>query len=180
MANKIPELDRSAKSADTEVSAAATSIADPSVPLKFGPLNSGEVRPDAQGRCRPHDDTMPLRLAFAYRGIDYLAEVETAPEPQVRLTAELGKLPYSMEIGEGRHLIRRIISESARTPHGRIDLSENHDLRLLAVSTPPTPFTPTSLMATLAALLFDFRPYLELLGRVLDDARRATTADLAG
>jgi hypothetical protein len=35
-------------------------------------------------------------------------------------------------------------------------------------------------MATLTALLFDFRPYLDLLGRVLDDARRAKATDRAG
>ena len=32
-------------------------------------------------------------------------------------------------------------------------------------------------MATLAALLFDFQPYLDLLGQVLDGARRAMAAD---
>ena len=98
----------------------------------------------------------------------------------MRLTAELGKLPYSMEIGEGRRLIRRILHESARVPHGRIGLSEDDDIRLEAASTPPAPFTPASLMATLTALLFDFQPYLDLVGRVLDDARRAKTADTPG
>ena len=34
-------------------------------------------------------------------------------------------------------------------------------------------------MATLTAPLFDFQTYLDLLGRVRDDARRAKTADRA-
>ena len=116
-------------------------------------------------------------IGFAFRGVEYGAEVETAAEPQVRLTAELGKLPFTMEIGEGRYLIRRILNASLRVPHGRIALSAGDDMRLEAVSVPPEPFTPASLMATLAALLFDFQPYLELLGRVLNGAQPCAGTD---
>lgn len=172
MASETPELEEPTESAVAELSATAAWVAGHDFPLKVG-----DIRVDERGRIRPRDSTAPLRLGFAYRGVEYHAEVETAPEPRVRLTAELGKLPYSMEIGEGRRLIRRILDQSALTPHGHIELSEDHDLRLEAVSTPPEPFTPASLMATLTALLLDFRPYLELLGRVLDDARRAKTAE---
>ncbi len=172
MANKTPDLDGPTAPAGAELSAAAALIAGRCSPIKIG-----EYSVDERGRIQPRDDTTPLRLGFAYRGVEYHAEVETAPEPLVRLTAELGKLPYSLEIGEGRRLVRRILDQSARASHGRIDLSEDDDIRLEAVSTPPKPFTPASLMATLTALLIDFQPYLDLLGRVLDDARRAKTAD---
>lgn len=172
MASETPELEEPTESAVAELSATAAWVAGHSFPLKVG-----DIRVDERGRIRPRDSTAPLRLGFAYRGVEYHAEVETAPEPRVRLTAELGKLPYSMEIGEGRRLIRRILDQCAHIPQGHIELSEDHDLRLEAISTPPEPFTPASLMATLTALLLDFRPYLELLGRVLDDARRAKTAE---
>ncbi len=172
MASETPEFDGPTGSAGAELSAAAAWIAGRCFPLKVG-----EVRVDERGRIRSRDDAAPLRLGFAYRGVEYRAEVETASEPRVRLTAELGKLPYSMEIGEGRRLIRRILHESARAPHGRIDLSEDDDIRLEAASTPPAPFTPASLMATLTALLFDFQPYLDLVGQVLDHARHAMAAD---
>ncbi len=175
MASETPELDGPAESAGSELSAVAAFIAG-----RCFPLHVGDIRVDERGRIRPRDSELPLRLAFAYRGVEYHAEVETASEPQVQLTAELGKLPYTMEIGEGRRLIRRILDESARTSHGRINLSEDDDLRLEAVSTPPEPFTPVSLMATLTALLFDFQPYLDLLGRVLDETRRAKNAERAG
>ena len=141
------------------------------------PFEVGDIQIDDQGRIRPREDQGPVRFGFAYRGLEYRAEVETAADPRVRLTAELGKLPYSMEIGEGRRLIRRILNASTRVPRGRIALSEADDMRLEAVAVPPEPFTPASLMATLAALLFDFRPYLELLGRVLDGARASATSD---
>ncbi len=172
MVSETPELDGPTESASGELSAVVAWVAGRRFPLEVG-----EIWIDERGRIRSRDDAAPLRLGFAYRGVEYRAEVETASEPRVRLTAELGKLPYSMEIGEGRRLIRCILHESARAPHGRIDLSEDDDIRLEAASTPPVPFTPASLMATLAALLFDFQPYLELLGQVLDDARRAMAAD---
>lgn len=172
MVSETPELDGPTESASGELSAVVAWVAGRRFPLEVG-----EIWIDERGRIRSRDDAAPLRLGFAYRGVEYRAEVETASEPRVRLTAELGKLPYSMEIGEGRRLIRCILHESARAPHGRIDLSEDDDIRLEAASTPPAPFTPASLMATLAALLFDFQPYLELLGQVLDDARRAMAAD---
>ena len=175
MASETPELDRPTGSAGAELSAAAAWVAGRCFPLK-----AGEIRVDERGQIRSRDEAAPLRLGFAYRGVEYRAEVETKSAPQVRLTAELGKLPYSMEIGEGRRLIRRILHQSARAPHGRIGLSEDDDIRLEAVSTPPEPFTPASLMATLTALLLDFQPYLDLLGRVLDDARRSKTAETAG
>jgi len=172
MVSETPELDGPTESASGELSAVVAWVAGRRFPLEVG-----EIWIDERGRIRSRDDAAPLRLGFAYRGVEYRAEVETASEPRVRLTAELGKLPYSMEIGEGRRLIRCILHESARAPHGRIDLSEDDDIRLEAASTPPAPFTPASLMATLTALLFDFQPYLDLLGQVLDDARRAMAAD---
>lgn len=172
MVSETPELDGPTESASGELSAVVAWVAGRRFPLEVG-----EFWVDERGRIRSRDDAAPLHLSFAYRGVEYRAEVETASEPRVRLTAELGKLPYSMEIGEGRRLIRCILHESARAPHGRIDLSEDDDIRLEAASTPPAPFTPASLMATLTALLFDFQPYLDLLGQVLDDARRAMAAD---
>ena len=172
MVSESPELVGPTESASGELSAVVAWVAGRRFPLEVG-----EIWVDERGRIRSRNDAAPLHLGFAYRGVEYRAEVETASEPRVRLTAELGKLPYSMEIGEGRRLIRCILHESARAPHGRIDLSEDDDIRLEAASTPPAPFTPASLMATLTALLFDFQPYLDLLGQVLDDARRAMAAD---
>ncbi len=139
---------------------------------RCGPLRVGDIEIDGRGRIRARGDEGPLRFAFAYRGVEFGAEVATGAEPRVRLWAELGKLPYSMEIGHARHTIRRILMASAQLPHGRIGLSDSDDMRLEAESSPPAPFTPASLMAAVAALLLDFRPYLDLVARVLDDARR--------
>ncbi len=146
------------------------------VPGRCFPLPVGDIQLDMRGQICLPGGAGPLRFGFAYRGIQFGAEVATDSEPRVRLTAELGKLPYSMEIGDGRQLIRSILAASAATPHGRIGLSEADDMHLEAESSSPTPVTPASLMATVTALLLDFRPYLDLLARVLDRSRQSDTA----
>jgi hypothetical protein len=140
------------------------------------PLHVGEIELNGQGRIRARDDNEPLRFGFAYLGIEFRAEVETESQPRVKLIAEFGKLPYSMEIGDGRGLIRRILAASARVPHAQIGLSEFDDMRLEAESSPPSPFTPVSFMATVTALVLDFRPYLDLLARVPAGSRQGNAA----
>ncbi len=140
------------------------------------PLRVGDIEIDGQGRIRARGDKGPLRFTFAYRGVEFGAEVATGTQPRLRLSAELGKLPYSMEIGRGRLTIRRILKASAQLPHGHIGLSDSGDMRFQAEATPPAPFTPASLMAAVAALLLDFRPYLDLVARVLDGARQIDAA----
>lgn len=169
--NDEPEFQSSQGPVEAELTATAALIAGRSDPLRVG-----DIEIDGQGRIRARTDKGPLRFAFAYRGVEFAAEVATGAEPRVRLSAELGKLPYSMEIGRGRHTIRRILMASARLPHGRIGLSDSHDMRFEAESSPPSPFTPASLMAAVAALLLDFRPYLDLVARVLDGARQTDAA----
>ncbi len=166
-----PEFQTPQGPAGAELIATAALIAG-----RRGPLRVGDIEIDGQGRIRPRGDKGPLRFAFAYRGVEFGAEVATGAAPRVRLSAELGKLPYSMEIGHGRHTIRRILMASAQLPHGRIGLSDSDDMRLEAESSPPSPFTPASLMAAVAALLLDFRPYLDLVARVLDGAQRIDPA----
>ena len=162
-----PEFQTPQGPAGAELTATAALIAG-----RCGPLRVGDIEIDGRGRIRARGDKGPLRFAFTYRGVEFGAEVATGAEPRVRLSAELGKLPYSMEIGHGRHTIRRILMASAQLPHGRIGLSDSDDMRIEAESSPPSPFTPASLMAAVAALLLDFRPYLDLVARVLDGARR--------
>ena len=175
MVSETPELDGPTESASGELSAVVAWVAGRRFPPAVFSLFFSSLF-----LLLSLSSSSPLLLFFSSLFFSSLSFFSPQSEPRVRLTAELGKLPYSMEIGEGRRLIRRILHESARAPHGRIGLSEDDDIRLAAVSTPPAPFTPASLMATLTALLLDFQPYLDLLGRVLDDARRAKTAETAG
>ena len=132
-----------------------------------GPPRIGEFVIDDQGRLRARTDGAPLAFGFSYRGVDFITEVQTGEDARIRLSAELGKLPYRAEAGERRDLSRRIVDATHRLPHGRLSLSIDQDVLLTAEMPAPSPLTPASLMAALTAALLDFRPYIDLLSEVM-------------
>ena len=166
-----PEFQTPQGPVEAELTATAALIAGRCFPLRVG-----DIEIDGQGRIRARETKGPLRFAFAYRGVEFGTEVATGVEPRIRLSAELGKLPYNMKTGHGRHTIRRILMASAQRPHGYIGLSDTDDMRLETESSPPSLFTPASLMTAVASLLLDFRLYLDLVARVLDGAQRIDAA----
>ncbi len=127
----------------------------------------GDFEIDENGRLRPRPDGAPIAFGFSYRGVDFMANVDTGPAPRISLDAELGKLPYRAEIGERRKLTRRIVNATRNLPRGRISLSESHDMHLTAEMAALTPLTPTSILSALTAILLDFKPYLDLLHEVM-------------
>lgn len=128
----------------------------------------GGFEVDGDGRIRSREPGLPLNFRFDYRGILFDSVVEFEPQPRVRLSAELGKLPFSMQAGEGRRWSQRIVAATRALPHGRINVDELQDMRLQAECVPPSPLTPSSVMATVTAMLLDFKPYLALLGQALE------------
>ncbi|MHA1601109.1 MAG: hypothetical protein ACTSW2_09795 [Alphaproteobacteria bacterium] len=130
-------------------------------------LQVSDIAIDDDGHIRLRNSDEALRFAFAYRGADFLAQVETTPEARITLSAEFGKVPYSMEQGTGRRVTQRIVEDTADLPGGRIEISKSQDMSLVATSQPPHPLTPASVMAAITSLLLDFRPYIDLLRETL-------------
>ena len=130
-------------------------------------LQVSDIAIDDDGHVRLRNRDEAIGFAFAYRGADFVARMETAPETRITLTAELGKVPYSMEPGSGRRRTQRIIKDTADLPSGRIEVSESQDMSLVASAQPPHPLTPSSVMAAITSLLLDFRPYIDLLRETL-------------
>lgn len=131
------------------------------------PYQLGDVEIDDEGRLRPRQDGAPIIFGFSYRGLDFMAEIETGGTPRLSLNAELGKLPYRFEAGQRRDSTRRILEATQALPRGAIVLSDSQDMRLSAEIVPPAPLTPANIMAALTAILLDFKPYLDLLHDVL-------------
>ena len=140
------------------------------------PVQVGTIALDASGGLTWRSPDEPLRFGFLYRDIEFHAKLELAPEPRVVLTAALGRLPYSVELGTGRQLMRRVLEATALLSNGRIWLSESQDMQLHGEARPPLPLTPPGIMATLAAVLLALRPYLDLLGQLLDGANKRKPA----
>ncbi len=132
-----------------------------------GQFRLGDFEIDENGRLRPRPDGAPISFGFSYRGVDFMAKVDTGAVPRVSLDAELGKLPYRAEIGERRQLARRIVKATRALPRGRISLSEALDMHLTAQIAPISPLTPTAVLTALTAILLDFKPYLDLLHEVM-------------
>jgi hypothetical protein len=132
------------------------------------PLQVGDIAVSDDGQICLRSGDQPLLFAFAYRGVDFEARMETAPTARIALSAELGKLPYSMETQRGRRLTRRIVAATTDLPGGKIVVSDDQDMSLVASAQPPLPLTPASVMATITSLLLDFRPYIDLLCESLE------------
>ena len=133
-------------------------------------IRASDYALDENGRLHVRKDASPIHFCFAYRGVDFDAHMDTAPEADISLSAELGKVPYSMETGAGRQLTRRIVEATAGLSGGRIDVSASQDMSIVATARPPLPLTPASVMATITALLLDLGPYIDLLRGVIEAA----------
>jgi len=141
-------------------------VSDQSTPLEAGFLEIGE---DGTVRRRPPG---PSICAFEYRGAPFQALIVAGDEARVRLTANLGKMPFSAESPIARRLIAQLIAGAERLPRGRIALGPGNEIVLETEEAPPAPRTPVSVMATIIALLLDIKPYLELLAELLTLATR--------
>jgi hypothetical protein len=131
------------------------------------PLEVGTLAVDREGRLVPRDPGTPLHFSFVYAEVPFAAEVTTGPASLLRLTADLGALPYTVECAASRRWVLRLIAASSAQKRGQLELTRAKQIRLCAEAVPPAPRNPVSVMATVAALLLDFKPALTLLGELL-------------
>ena len=53
-----------------------------------GQFQLGGFEIDENGRLRPRPDGVPISFGFSYRGVDFMAKVDTGAPPRVSLEAE--------------------------------------------------------------------------------------------
>lgn len=140
---------------------AVRSVADTALPLEVGTIAVGE-----DGHIRHNGDDRPLHFRFTACGIRFEADLAHKDAP-LRLTANLGKLPYSAESPDGRRLARSVLAATDRLRHGQILLSDEQDMILQGERKPPSPRTPVNVIATAAALIVDFKPYIDVLANAV-------------
>ena len=136
---------------------AVKSVADTTLPLEVGTIAIGEDGHISHG---PSDRVLHFR--FRACDIDFEAEIASGQSP-LRITANLGKLPFTAESPDGRRLARSVLAATDRLRHGQILLSDEQDMVLRGELSPPTPRTPVNVIATAVALVLDFKPYIGLL-----------------
>ncbi len=131
------------------------------------PLEFGAVELDASGRVKPRDPANPLHFRFHYLGVPFDVEIPGADNPEIRLAADLGELPYTAESPAGRRYAQQLVRAAAGLPHGRIFVDNRQHIRLEAACTRPVPSTISQVFAAIAVIMLESLPYLRFLTEVL-------------
>lgn len=134
---------------------------------KGGSVEAGSFLFDRSGQIMKRQDGGPLRFSFEYRDAPYEVEVQTGSDLRVRLTGLYGVLPYTAECSEVRPLLLKLIESTRSFKRGQLAVNAEMQIELQAEASPPSPCTPESIMATVIALLVEFRSCVELLKDLL-------------
>jgi len=120
-----------------------------------------------------------VSFRFHYYGVPFDATMPTGdPAARLYLTATLGVIPFSLENSFGRKAARAIIRQ-AQMPNGRLRVDAQSRVHLEMTGTPQTPRTPVNVLSTVAALLMEAKPYLDLLEVSLSRGRRRSRRPVA-
>ncbi|MGO1117804.1 hypothetical protein ACTL6U_03835 [Rhodovibrionaceae bacterium A322] len=126
------------------------------------PLELGSIELTEEGLIQHRESSEPVTFSFKYHNYSFAGELAEHHNGRLRLVGDLGKLPYTAESPEGRNFIRKLSAATSVMPHGKFIITDRQDVRLLAEEELPEPHTPVSFMATAAALLLEFKPFLDL------------------
>lgn len=148
------------------LSNAIEALARQSLPLELDAVAFG-----AGGRMTRRPPGSSVRFRFHYLGVPFDVEVQGGSEAGVRLTSDLGQLPYTAESPLGRRYAWQVLRQAAALPFGRMFLDEDDHIRLEAWSQRPKPASLDSVLAATAILVLSFLPYLRLLTEVLPERR---------
>jgi|GEM_PF-4636216 len=133
-----------------------------SSPIEVGSITVGE-----DGMLTASDKQQDLAFGFVYFGIPFEAVLNRGEDVVLRLSANLGRLPFSAHSPRARQTMLRIIQATGSLPRAQIVVEEDHKMLVQAEATPPMPRNLSSIVATAAALLLEIRPYLHLLAEAL-------------
>jgi hypothetical protein len=142
------------------------------------PIEVGEIEFDEHGGARPRLSDAPVAFRFRYYGLIFDATMPMADDGRLYLTATLGVIPFSLENSFGRKAARAIIRR-AHMPNGRLCVDSQSRVHLEMTGTPEKPRTPVNVLATVAGLLMEAKPYLELLEVALSRGRRRSRRPIA-
>lgn len=137
------------------------------------PLEVGEIEVDEHGTVHPRLSSEPVSFRFSYYGLIFDAIMPMEDEGKLHLTTSLGVVPFSMENAFGRKAAQSIIRR-ANMPHGRLVVDMQSRVHLEMTGYPEKPRTPVNVLSTVASLLMEAKPYLELLEVSLSRRRKSS------
>lgn len=125
------------------------------------------VVPGADGSADPNRDLGLPSFGIEFIGLPFQVEVVPGAAPLVRLKADLGPLPYTIEAPQQRHWMLRIVAASKRLKRGTLAIGEDGMVRLSAEAAPAAEGGPIGVLSAVIALLLDFKPHLEVLADMM-------------
>jgi len=137
------------------------------------PLEVGEIEVDEHGAVHPRLSKEPVAFRFSYHGLVFEAIMPTSDEGKLHLTTSIGVIPFSMENAFGRKAAQAIIRR-ANMPNGRLVVDMQSRVHLEMTGYPDKPRTPVNVLSTVASLLMEAKPYLELLEVSLSRRRKSS------
>ena len=132
------------------------------------PLEIGHFELDERGALSCRDARQPMHFAFEYAGFPFACTVSRADQARIDVCATLGALPYTAESPYARAFLMRLLETTGQFPSGRFMLTEHGELRLLASKPSLEPCTAVRVMAVVAAVLLEFKPYAEALRHLVN------------
>lgn len=129
----------------------------------------GTIDIDPTGHLARRSAERPLEFTFQYRGVLFAGQAQSSlEESRLRIHANLGSLPYTMESSFKRATALAIVRAASRTLGGRVRLTDKQGILLLDEKQFREPLTPRDLMANTVRMVLEVRPFLELLSMVVD------------
>lgn len=105
-----------------------------------------------------------LTFHFCFKDVPFTAHTERRDDrPLLRLTGDLGTLPYTIENAKRRRRLRKVLRAAQRASGLRWEITPQHLIRATGEIDLGLPLTPTAVIAGAATLLLRSRPYLELI-----------------
>ncbi len=113
---------------------------------------------------RPARASGVLNFRFCFKEVPFTAQTERRQgRPVLRITGDLGLLPYSIENAARRRRMRKVLAAARRASGLRWELTAQHLIRASGEIDLGLPLTPTAVIAGATTLLLRSRPYLELV-----------------
>ncbi len=111
-----------------------------------------------------HTPSFPLSFSFKCYGVDFSADgVESDEGPSLRISGNLGPLPYSAESPENRKAIGKILSMAPEFLNLRMSLSNTKEIVVKGELALGGSITPSRIVATASAFVASAKPLIQVI-----------------
>lgn len=121
------------------------------------------------GRGDEQKDGGELAFSFRFRGVLFAGQAESEVDGgRMRIHANLGALPYSLESRYRRENALAIVTAASQALGGRMRVTPEQRILLMDDRNLDEPLSPRALMNNVVRLVLEAKPFIELLSVVVE------------